>query len=307
MWKRLHGPTWLVALAVYGGWLLVTYEHRALPLPILAILGGFLVAWHGSLQHETIHGHPGKRWMATLLGAPPLALWLPYELYRESHRRHHATTELTDPERDPESLFCTPAAWARMGPWQRKLFVAQTTALGRLTVGPFLIVGRFFREELALVIRDGRRRRIWALHALAVGAVLFWVSEIAGMPLWKYLVAFVLPGTSLTLLRSLAEHRADPERARRTTVVEAGWLFRLLYLNNNFHVMHHAAPHVPWFELPALWRRERARILAEGSHVIHQGGYLAIVRAHAVNPISSCVAQPSAPLAPLAPAEASPR
>ena len=69
MWKRLHGPTWLVAFLVYGGWLVLTYTHRALPFPLLAALGGFLIAWHGSLQHETIHGHPaGKRWIATALG-----------------------------------------------------------------------------------------------------------------------------------------------------------------------------------------------------------------------------------------------
>jgi len=287
MWARLHGPTWLVAFLTYGGWLAVTYAHRWLPLPILAVLGGFLIAWHGSLQHETIHGHPaGGKWLGRALGTPPLALWLPYEVYRDSHRRHHATAHLTDPEHDPESLFCSPEAWQRMGPWLRALFVLQTTALGRLTLGPFLTIGRFLRRECVAVGRgEPGRRRAWVWHLLGVALVLFWVLGVAGMPLWKYLIAFVYPGAALTLLRSFAEHRDDLVRERRTTVVEAGWLFRVLYLNNNFHVMHHGAPHVPWFELPALWRRERARILRDGTHVVHSAGYLSLVRAHAIKPI----------------------
>ncbi|WP_394837315.1 fatty acid desaturase [Pendulispora rubella] len=285
MWARLHGPTWLVALLTYGGWLALTYAHRALPLPILALLGGFVVAWHGSLQHETIHGHPaGAKWLGRALGAPPLALWLPYEIYRDSHRRHHATAHLTHPEHDPESLLCSRAAWRRMTRWQRVLFLTQTTALGRLVLGPFVTIGRFLAEEVVLLVRsEPGRRRIWALHAVAIAWVLGWVLGVAGMPLWKYLLVFVYPGTALTLLRSLAEHRVDAIRERRTTVVEAGWLFRLLYLNNNFHVLHHRAPHVPWFELPAMWRRERTRI--RSSHVVHSAGYLSLVRAHAVKPI----------------------
>ncbi|WP_394822488.1 fatty acid desaturase [Pendulispora albinea] len=289
MWARLHGPTWVVAVLTYGGWLAATYAHRWVPLPILAAIGGFLIAWQGSLQHETIHGHPaGPKWLPRALGSPPLALWLPYELYRDSHRRHHATANLTHPEHDPESSFVRRDDWQRMPPWLRTLVAMQATALGRMLVGPFLTIARFLKHECAAVVaREPGRRRIWALHLVAVSLVLAWVLAVSGMPLWKYLLAFVYPGTGLTLLRSLAEHRADPIPARRTTVVEAGWLFRLLYLNNNFHVTHHRAPHVPWFQLPALWRGERERVLRDGSHVVYGEGYLSIVRAHAIQPIAN--------------------
>jgi len=291
MWARLHGPTWVVAFLTYGGWLAVTYAHRWLPLPILALAGGFLIALHGSLQHETIHGHPaGAKWLGRALGTPPLSLWLPYEIYRDSHRRHHATVHLTDPEHDPESCFFHRVAWESLPPWVRTLFEMQATALGRLTVGPILTIARFLKNEFTSVVRGAPgRRRVWALHVASVALVLVWVMGISGMPLWKYLIAFVYPGASLTLLRSLAEHRADHERERRTTVVEAGWFFRLLYLNNNFHVMHHHAPQVPWFQLPALWRRDRERILRNRSHVVYSDGYLSIVRAHATKPISRVV------------------
>src|SRR5205085_2494810 len=114
---------------IYAGWFALTYAHRLLPWPVLAALGGFVLAWHGSLQHETIHGHPAG---ATWLGRPPLSLWLPYAIYRETHRRHHATEHLADPEHDPEALACPREEWARMGPRARALYAVQTTALGRL-------------------------------------------------------------------------------------------------------------------------------------------------------------------------------
>lgn len=286
VWARMHGPTWLVAILIYGGWLVATVAHAKLPLPILMILGGFLVAWHGSLQHETIHGHPaGPKWIRRALGAPPLSLWLPYDVYRDTHRQHHQTAHLTLPEHDPESPFWSREACARMPPWQRALCKMQRTALGRLTVGPVTTIAAFLRSELARLRGDRARRWIWLRHLAAVAVVLAWVLVVAEVPLWKYLVAFVYPGTALTLLRSLVEHRADAVHSRRTTVVEAGWLFRLLYLNNNFHVTHHRAPHLPWFELPARWNAERA----EGSHVVHTKGYLSLVRKHAIKPISDIV------------------
>ncbi|MBX3229067.1 MAG: fatty acid desaturase [Labilithrix sp.] len=258
---RVHGPTWIVAVTIYGSWIGLTLAHARVPLPMLAVLGGVVIAWHGSLQHETIHGHPsGPRWLGRALGAPPLSLWLPYEIYRDTHRRHHATHRLADPAHDPEAP-------------------TEQSALGRLVLGPPRTIGAFLWSELGAVVRgEPGHRRAWALHALAVALVLLWLVVVARLPLWKYVLAFVYPGASLTLLRSFAEHRADVVPERRTTVVEAGLFFRLLFLNNNLHVAHHAAPRAPWFELPRLWAEQRASVAARAPDLIH-AGYSAIVRA----------------------------
>ncbi|MFV3597992.1 hypothetical protein ACNJGJ_21065, partial [Mycobacterium tuberculosis] len=57
----IEWPTMAIVTLIYGGWLALTWWHAALPAPVILIAGGWLVAWHGSLQHETIHGHP-TRW-----------------------------------------------------------------------------------------------------------------------------------------------------------------------------------------------------------------------------------------------------
>ena len=59
------------------------------------------------------------------------------------------------------------------------------------------------------------------------------------MPFWLYFWAFVYAGTSLALIRSYAEHRAEDEVERRTAIVEDSWLLGPLFLFNNLHVVHH--------------------------------------------------------------------
>src|SRR5215813_10849860 len=113
----LEAPTLVVAFVSHAGWLAVTWAagHGA-PLLALAPIGAFLVAWHGSLQHEIVHGHPTRaRAINTLLASLPIGLWMPFGVYREQHLRHHAS-ELTDPLDDPESFYVTRASWERAGP-----------------------------------------------------------------------------------------------------------------------------------------------------------------------------------------------
>lgn len=262
---RMHGPTWLVATTIYGSWLLLTVAHHWIPLPLLFVLGGTVIAWHGSLQHETIHGHPaGPRWVGAVLGAPALSLWLPYAIYRDSHRRHHATHQLTDPAHDPEAPH-------RLMP---------RTLLGRLVFGPWVTVGTFlFGEAVAIGRAVPGRRRAWLSHMVSSAIVLAWLIGVAHMPIWKYLLLFVYPGASLTLLRSFSEHRRDSSPERRTAVIEAGLFFRLVFLNNNYHVAHHKAPRAPWFELPRLWASRRATFAARAPDLIH-AGYLPLARTH---------------------------
>jgi len=44
-------------------------------------------------------------------------------------------------------------------------------------------------------------------------------------------------------------------------IIEDRGLLALLFLNNNFHVVHHMHPKVPWYRLPALYRERRAHYL----------------------------------------------
>ncbi len=273
-WRRHDGPTWLVALAVYAGWGLTTWYYHALPWWLVAPLGAWLVCWHGSLQHEAVHGHPTRRpWLDALLVYPPLGLWQPYPLYRESHLAHHRDECITAPLDDPESDYVTARDWAEMGHLHRTMLRFHNTLFGRLTLGPLVACARLAAAEArCLRAGDHGHAAAWLAHVAAVAAVLYWTTAVCGISPWAYVAYFAYPGLALTLLRSFAEHRAAAEPARRTVVVEAGPLMSLLYLNNNYHAAHHARPGLAWYSIPAYWRAQRAAILA-GNGDYRFGGY----------------------------------
>lgn len=267
--RKVDGATLLVAALIYGHWAALTLNAAAMPPLLVAALGGWLLAWQGSLQHETIHGHPMPwRWANRLLGAPPLNLWLPYERYRSLHVAHHATEHLTLPGVDPEARYLA----ADAGPLQRLASRLTATLLGRLVLGPPLEIAGFLASEARAAWADAPGvRRAWALHLIWVAAITVWLVGACGLGLAEYLLLFVYPGTALSLLRSFAEHRADVEPGRRIAVVEDAPLLGLLYLNNNLHAAHHAFPAASWRELPRLYANHRAELLAANGGLVYRG------------------------------------
>ncbi len=239
----------------------MTWYYQALSWWLVLPFGAWLIAWHGSLQHEVLHGHPTRSaWINGMLASAPLGLWLPYALYRARHLEHHAVEELTDPVLDPESFYIERSRWRRLGPWARRLLAFNNTLIGRLTLGPALTMLGVGREEFGrLKGSDAESRQAWMGHGLAVPALLVWIVWVCGIPVWAYLVLFVYPGVSLVLLRSFIEHRASGRAAERTAIVDAGRLLSLLYLSNNLHAVHHELPWLAWYELPAALQRARDR------------------------------------------------
>lgn len=282
--RQIEWPTWLLAATIYGGWGALTWYAQALPWWVVLPVGGFLVAWHNSFQHEAIHGHPTSRaWLNAILALPPLGLWIPYFIYRDVHRRHHGTAALTCPARDPEAFYINRDGWRRAGWLSRRLLLVNQTLLGRLTIGPALAILRTWTSELRLSARDRRRAAIWLAHIAAVSLIALWVVWVCGIPAWKYVLLFAYPGLSLTLLRSFAEHRPAACDAHRTAVVEGGWLTRLLFLNNNLHAAHHMWPDIPWYRLRRVYLRRKTQVLAHnGGHIY--GGYLDLARRHLLQP-----------------------
>lgn len=271
--KPLEWPTLLVATAIYGGFVALTWFYHVLPLWIVIPAGAWLLAWHGSLQHEAMHGHPSRRpWLNELLVFPSLWLWMPYRVYRDSHLAHHRDERLTDPLDDPESYYMTAEQWQELGPVMRRVMQLRNTVAGRLLIGPFVAVWHLWRHEVPRLLRGERRAlRAWSLHALGSAIVLFWVVGVCGIPVLEYLAFIVYPSISLTLLRSFAEHRAEEDPHNRSVVVDSSWPLALLFLNNNLHWLHHYEPGLPWYALPQRYRAYRERVLAANGNYRFDG------------------------------------
>ena len=162
--------------ACYGLWLAggLTWASSNWIFGLAALPGlAALAAFHTSLQHETIHGHPTCfAWFNELLISLPLGTVLPYRRYRDLHLKHHNDLNLTDPYEDPESYFWPICQYTTMLPFMRKLFLINNTLIGRLMVGPWLTIVGFARTELYRV-RAGEPgvRLAWLLHAFGLLAL----------------------------------------------------------------------------------------------------------------------------------------
>jgi len=290
---RIEWVTLGLFVAFYAAWLSVVLLHSRLPWPVsvavLALLGGFYM----SLQHEALHGHPtSRRSVNTALAFAPLSLWLPYRRYRRSHIVHHGT-DLTDPQQDPESFYLRPADWTSAGPVKRSYILFTRTMVGRLSIGSVHSIGLFLLHECHTVRSDRRAARRWLAHLVVAAVLAWWLFVLVGMPVWQYLVGFVLLGQSFTLLRSFVEHCAVAE-GTRSAVVKAGPVMSLLYLNNNLHHTHHAQPSTPWYQLPALHRQLEGDAAAAGGAGLYRHGYVDVARRNLLRPFC----QPDHPLSP---------
>lgn len=287
--RATEWPTVAVAAAIVV--LLVGLLGWGDRLPGIAriLLLALTAAWFGSLQHELVHGHLGGRRLASVIAWAPVNLYLPFDAYRRLHLRHHRDENLTDPLHDPESWYVGRAAWDRDPAWLRSLLWLNRTLLGRLVVGPWLGIAGFLRSELhhLRAATDGARRR-WAVHLpLAVAwSVLVW--RVAGFPFWQYALATLWLGTSITQVRSFAEHRWTPGGASRTAMVRANPLLSLLFLNNNLHVAHHLKPGVAWYRLPRLADELDCDALAAAGAGLYRG-YGELARRYLVRPFDQPV------------------
>ncbi|MGU7814783.1 fatty acid desaturase [Burkholderia sp. AW49-1] len=285
---RTEWPTWLLVVAIYGGWLAVLLLVRAERLSLAAATPPLILlgAWHMSLQHELLHGHPTRSaFVNRLLGYPPLTIWYPYTLYRDTHLDHHRDEGLTVPGVDPETNYVSHEQWARLPRWRRALTVAHTTFVGRLVFGPPTSVAAMFANVFAALRRsDFRYLRMWATHAVCVGVLLAWLQRAIGVPWWYYLLAITWPALSLAMIRSLFEHRAARHPKARIAINEAGFAMRLLYLNNNYHLVHHDLPRLPWYDLPRAYRMRRDAYMEKCGGFVIRGGYRELLARHAWTP-----------------------
>lgn len=283
-------PTWLLIVTIYGGWAATLACWPLLGDAPATLLMIWWCAWYMSLQHELIHGHPTRwPWLNRLFGYLPLAVWYPYEIYRESHLRHHNDFDLTLPELDAESTYVSPAEWAAMSRSLRTLLWLNKTFWGRLAVGPALSIASTWGGAARRILRgDLRDAGVWLRHLLMLVALLWCIGAAFGVSAVWYVLAISYPAQSLAMIRSYYEHRPAEDHKQRIVLNDAGLVFRILFLNNNLHLVHHDLPSLPWYLLPRVYaaRREAYNARSGGFQV---NGYGELMRRYGFRPIDAPV------------------
>jgi fatty acid desaturase len=280
---RIEWPTVAMMVLCYGVWFAAgLYLWPTYPIFCLLVMA-VTAALHSSLQHEVLHGHPTNKWWLNelLVGVLPLAPAYPYRRFKALHLRHHHDERLTDPYDDPESYYLDGRKWDEISAPLRLILTINNTMLGRVVIGPIMMVWGFFAAELKLMrAGDVKVIQAWCFH-LAGLVLLAWVMQTAfGLPFWLYVVTSGYMGMSIISVRTYCEHQAAGDINHRTVIVEnspLSWLF----LNNNLHLVHHKAPTMAWYKLPALMREKRADWVAMNNGYVF-GGYLDIFKRFAL-------------------------
>lgn len=285
---RTEWPTWLLLIGVYGGWFaIILNSHwfgRGLSTLLLIPL---LVLWL-SVQHELLHGHPTRSVLFNkILGYAPFAVWYPYTLYRDSHLLHHRDEHLTVPGIDPESRYLTAVRWQGSSLFERSLHWLNKTVIGRFIIGAPLGLIALAAEELQrLKNRERQAWLMWLTHGAFSVLMLWFIARFSVLPAWHYLLLVSVPALSIAMIRSYYEHRPHAQPEQRTVLNEAGWPWRWLFLNLNFHLVHHDLPGLAWYDLPAAYRMRREQWVARSGGFLVQG-YGQLWRQHGFRPIDS--------------------
>ncbi|GDX20410.1 aminotransferase [Actinomycetes bacterium] len=287
--ERGEWRTLLVVLSVYGLTALTVARYEVLTpwlaIPMLAVLG----AWHLSMQHEVLHGHPFKsQFINDAIGSIPVTLWIPYLAFKKDHHEHHKS-DLTNPELDNESYYVSQKQWDNAGPIRRAAWTANRTILFRMFVWTIVSTISYVTLVLKRAIRNEQGDRLAvSLHIVGVAFVVFLVS-LSTMPLWQFALGTVYGGRILNAIRPFPEHKYQSGVETRTAMIMAGPFMSLLMLNNNLHIAHHDDPRVPWYRVNELSKKVNAVERAREVGVLYEGGYAEVFRKFSFKPVDSPV------------------
>jgi len=255
---KIEYPTLALLTATYAIWVLALTLVAPVSGFLAVILCALVITQHSSLQHEVLHGHPFQnQTLNEILVWPALGLVIPYMRFRDTHLAHHKDANLTDPYDDPETNFFDPEVWDQTPYFWQMVLRFNNTLAGRMLIGPLVGTFAFIRHDACRF--EDRVKRGWIAHIPSVLVVLaiVWISP---MSIWAYVAACYL-GLSILKIRTYLEHRAHDNHCARTVIIEDRGPLAWLFLNNNYHVVHHMNPQVPWYELPALYRGKTDRFL----------------------------------------------
>ena len=230
----------LAALSIWG-WFVAGWS-----LPPLLLIGFLALHLQGTVIHDACHNaaHPNQFWNAFMGHGAALLLGFSFPVFTRVHLQHHA--HVNDPKRDPDHIVST------FGPL-------------------WLIAPRFFYHEIFFF-----QHKLWRRYELlewVIGRAVFLLIVLSAIRLdfYPYILncwfaPALLVGVTLGLFFDYLPHRPFQSKSRwHNARVYPGKIMNYLIMGQNYHLIHHLWPSIPWFKYRSAYHATRHLLDAKGS------------------------------------------
>ncbi|MEM1241287.1 MAG: beta-carotene hydroxylase [Cyanobacteria bacterium P01_H01_bin.26] len=234
------GAVVLVTVATFG------YFSWSFPRWVCFVLNTVALHLVGTVIHDASHNsaHRNRVVNAVLGHGSALMLGFTFPVFTRVHLQHHAN--VNDPENDPDHFVST--------------------------CGPlWLIAPRFFYHEIYFF-----QRRLWKKYELLEWFLsrLIFVGLIYSAWRFDFLTYFanywfspaLVVGVALGLFFDYLPHRPFQEQNRwKNARVYPGRLLNLLIMGQNYHLVHHLWPSIPWYKYKPAYELMKPLLDEKGS------------------------------------------
>ena len=272
-WQALHRrpmfawPTLTLFIGALALWTtsFVAGISGVLPLPVCILLSGVAAFWFFSVFHEASHNSISSiRAVNEILGRFSIMAFAPAPLFRAFryvHMQHHRFANDHDGH-DPDHWAGQGAKWLLPLRW-------------------VCMDGWYFLWYLKRLNTRSRAEVVEMCWSIAAGALFFGVLLWHGWAEWLFWLWFV-PGRIACMLLAFVfdyiphwpYHATHAENPYQATGIRLGqeWLWTPLLLSQNFHLMHHLYPLVPFYRYQRLWELKKDELLARSPLLLTMGG-----------------------------------
>ena len=244
------------------GCLILAARVRGWGLLLLALVFGVLMNSVYAVIHEAEHGILLRGRRANEAAGVALALLFPapFHLLRQGHLGHHlrnrSDDEAFDLWFDGESPLWK---WLQLyGILSGFYWLVVASSNVVVLAFPFLLRrGRFgFDRPTAALLDSLNPRYLWLIRAEAAAALLLHAGLMTqlGVPWTSYLALYAGFGVSWSALQYAHHFGTERHVTRGARDLWIGQPLDALWLNHNWHRVHHENPTVPWPYLPRLGR-----------------------------------------------------
>ena len=261
--SKVEWPTAILILVVYLGLHLNCLYIYEISSTIFMILLAFLIALHSSISHEILHGHPTKNdFVNSIFVFPAVGIFIPFLRFKDTHLEHHKNENLTDPYDDPETNFIDPNKWENLRFFVQFILNITNTLLGRMLIGPVISQYKFIKSDIHFLFHGNKRVLLaWILHIFGFTIAYYFFVLFHGIGFGHWIIS-AYAALSILKIRTFLEHRAFDRVRGRSVIIEDRGILSLIFLNNNFHAVHHMHPKIPWYKLPRIFKDNKRRYLA---------------------------------------------